>query len=1140
MFKHRLSKFGRASLLAVCMLLVGGSFQSCQDWLDDYKYDDEEPKWLGASIYDFLKEGVPGHSYNCYVELIDSLELKTVLAHTGSNTLFVADDAAFERFFENNPWGVKSISDMSKAQMKVLFRSSMLDNALLLDMMASTGPNSGDEGKRLRRETSVSVVDSVPLVDGDYFEYHPGWPTYNKYWDVLRGKERAETMKLLSDGSVPMMVHFLDDYLKTNNVQVSDIQFLFKKGNSYSKSYSEGEALVFGNKIVTSGMDVTDFSDDTLTVTCKNGYVYRLDDVMLPPSNMAEELRRRADTRIISHLLDRFCVPVYDEALTKEYKDYLDATGGVKSDNDSIFRLRYFSKKFTSHSLLTASRSNPLPDELLNYDPGWNALTVNDNTSAAEDMAAMFVPKDDVLLEYFLDPQGGRFMIDYFAPDVEVTDVNTLMLALDCVPQVNIAAFVNNMMKPSFQATVASKFSKVTNDANDPIGLEEHHVEECVIANNGVIYILNNVFAPAAFEAVSAPTLVYENMRMARIMVKQLRYDYYLLAMTAKFSFLIPDDNYFVYFDPVTLRDATSSSVGDMYVFHYNNLRPQSDSTAVELWYESYKFDPRTYVAGGHKGDTLSKGTKIDISGSEYNGNAFMKNRMTDLLEYLVVVHDDDPSIPGSDRFNARKKYYSTKGYGTIKVDASDADNIKIYGGEQIETGTTVLVSSIHDEDGGVSNGISYCTVPEKKVAEGDSAGVRYYSGIPTPPTKSVYANMSAHGDSMGMYREFYDLCSFTPTRVRSALKKPGASETDFVIGDSLKVYQIFYTDAAKSMINAVPFFNTFHYTVYIPSNESLLALFEQGFPSWEDIETYSKTEPLKAASMLRLLHKFVRYHFQDNSVYLDIEPFSIPSPREGERYYEASYATSLINDRTGRFFETVVRSESENDNSTIIIKDEFASEDDYSTWAKVVNTPGEENITWNVMCRDIVSTNSNIETSSYSVIQPIDRPLLNSGLYGYDGKFRRFATNGHLVDTLAVQGGAGGNAPGFGGDNCYLVARRGALDVIVGKTSGKNPKDSLVRVDAAYLMKELTQEAANWDKDFTREELVMVDEAPVLISAEGLLLVETFNSKDKTYSYKYATKQNAEGQECRIRVNNSGEEIELVPVPGKDTAATN
>ena len=60
MFRHRLSKFSKASLFVACMLLVGGSMNSCQDVLDDYKYDDEEPAWLGASIYDFLKEGTPG------------------------------------------------------------------------------------------------------------------------------------------------------------------------------------------------------------------------------------------------------------------------------------------------------------------------------------------------------------------------------------------------------------------------------------------------------------------------------------------------------------------------------------------------------------------------------------------------------------------------------------------------------------------------------------------------------------------------------------------------------------------------------------------------------------------------------------------------------------------------------------------------------------------------------------------------------------------------------------------------------------------------------------------------------------------------------------------------------------------------
>ena len=112
MFKHRLSKIGKASLVVACMLLVGGSFVSCED---DYFYDDKEPSWLGASIYNFLETGSPGHTYANYVELIDSLGEKETLAHTGSKTLFVADDAAFERFFENNPWGVKSISEMSRA-----------------------------------------------------------------------------------------------------------------------------------------------------------------------------------------------------------------------------------------------------------------------------------------------------------------------------------------------------------------------------------------------------------------------------------------------------------------------------------------------------------------------------------------------------------------------------------------------------------------------------------------------------------------------------------------------------------------------------------------------------------------------------------------------------------------------------------------------------------------------------------------------------------------------------------------------------------------------------------------------------------------------------------------------------------------
>ena len=1131
MFKHRLSKFGKSSLFAMCMLLVGGSFLSCQDWLDDYKYDDEEPKWLGASIYDLLKDGTPGHTYNNFVELIDSLGEKETLAHTGSKTLFVADDSAFVRFYENNPWGVKSISEMTKAQMKIVLYNAMLDNALLLDMMASTGATSSHDGQRLRRTTSISVIDSIPNVDANFMEHHPGWPSYNTYWDILRGKERTESMRLAMDGTDAMMVHFLSDYLKTNSIKVSDIQFLFKTADGYSKTYAEGDALVFANKIVPSGIEPTEFSDDTLTITCKNGYIYRLDNVLLPPSNMAEELRRRADTKVFSHLLDRFCVPVYDASLTAKYQAYYKT-------NDSIFRLRYFSKKYTENALLANTNSNPLPDELLNFDPGWNALTSNDQTTAEQDMAAMFVPRDEVMYEYFTNPEGGRFMVDYFAPEVEIKDIPSLLQALDKVPQVNIAAFLNNMLKSSFQATVASKFDKVTNDANDPIGLGEQHVDECVIANNGVIYILNNVFAPASFESVYSPTLVYENMRMMRAMIKQLRYDYYLLSMLAKYSFIIPDDNHFVYFDPVTVSKANmpaSSEVADAYIFHYNDLRPQSDSTTMEFWFEKYKFDHKTYIVGGHVGDTTKFSgdqNKVGISGSEFSGTnnaSFMKNRMTDLLEYLIIVHDEDKQNPENERFNANKKYYMTKGYGTIKVDATDFNNIKIYGGEQIENGTTILVKKVYDNNSGVTNGITYCTVPEKTEAEGDSTGMRYYSGIPTPPTKSVYTNLTAlASDSLSQFSEFYNLCSFTGARVQGALKKAGATSKEFVIGDSLKYYQIFYTSNDKSLLNSVPFFNTYHYTVYVPTSESVQELYAQGFPSWADVEAYSKTAQPKAASMLRMIHKLVRYHFQDNSVYHDAREFSVPSP-DGTREYQASYATSLINAETGRFYETVVKSAV--NNSTIIVKD-GVSTDDENTWARVVNTPGEENVTWNVMCRDIVYSGTNIGTSSYSVIQPINRPLLNDGFYGYDGRFSRFASNGGLVDTLLVKDGRDGFASEIAGDNCYLVSRNGKLSINVGKTAdGK--RDSLVTRETVYLMNPINEASEAWHQHFTREELVLVDDAPVLTTADGLLLIEEteMDGSTKIYKYKYATKENAEGVQCRILVNNAGEEIGLVPI---------
>lgn len=1093
MFKHRLSKFGKASLLALCMLFVGGSLQSCQDWLDDYKYDDEEPDWLGASIYDFLEKGTPEHTYNNFVAIIDSLGERETLAHTGSKTLFVADDAAFERFFESNPWGVKSVGEMTKAQMKILLYSAMLDNAMLLDMMSSTGSGVESEGTCLRRLTSASIIDSIPLVKGE------DMPSFNKYWDALRGEERDAELRIAMDGTTPMMVHFLPDYLKNNSIKASDIEFLFKKGGVVTNTFSIDEAMVFGHKLVANGVEDGGISGDTMTITCKNGFIYRLDDVLLPPSNMAEELRRREDTKIFSHLLDRFCIPVYDASLTNEFRAYYKSS-------DSIFRLRYFTKDFATYNLLT-NNQNPTLDELLNFDPGWN--TFQNSLAKERDMAAMFVPNDASLYDYFASEEGaGNFLIKQFAPNVPVSDVKSLIQALDSVPEVNIVPFLNNLMKPTFAGTVLSKFDKITDDANDPMGIKEHHVDECVIANNGVIYILNNVFGPATYQAVSAPTIVFENMLLMRNIIKQLRYDYYLLAMDATYSFVVPDDKYFVYYDPVTFSVELPNLKPKAYAFHYNADRPKGNG-ATELWAEVFQFDPKTYTIV----DTLSPIGPMNLTNPDNPfGNDFMKNRMTDLMEYLIIVHNDGDGITRNDGTLNPKKYYQTKGYGTIKVDTSNPDAVAFYGGEQIENGTYVTFDVKYKQ----KNGYTYSTIPGDAEKPGTKA-----SGIPTPPTRSVYTNMAANAnDETGAFYEFFQLCN--PADFEALLKTMFANASNLKIkDDTMKLYSIFYSSTDGKMVNTVPFFNTFHYTVYIPTNESVKEMVARGLPTWDDIADAAAKNPKKAAAAMRLLNKFLRYHFQDNSVYVDNVPFSIPAPGGGT-YSEANFSTSVINDKTGRFYETLVKSSS--DNSTLLVKDYLTAYENTEDWAKVI-TSGVEGKDWNIMCRDFIYNVSaklpnSISTSSFAVIQPIDKVLLNDGLFGYDGRFRRYSIEGQLVDTMSVAGVNGSVT--VGGTSPYLVANHSNI-----KMKDLNGVERTMR--AGYLMAPLSEGDASWDSSLTREEYVLVDGEKLLVNNEGMLIYQD-KDEDDNVIYDYVI---VDGN--RLKVDNAGNVVERIPVTASE-----
>lgn len=1119
MFKRRLSKLGRAVLLVACLFFVSGLQQSCKDWLDDYKYDDSEPDWLGESIYAFLQEGSPNHTYRNYVELIDSLGEQATLEKTGSKTLFVADDAAFDNFYANNPWGVKSVAEMTVAQRKLLFYNTMLPNAILLDMMPSTTDRDTDAGNRMSQATEFNPVDSVTSLHADYYGLHPSWPTYNKYWKFL---EDTAYFALAPSS----MVYFFDEYLKRNAISVSDVDFIFSKSGATSKNYKKGDVFLFGNKLVDSDVDTGNFSEDSLTIVCKNGYIYRMDEVLLPPMDMASELRIHKDTRIFSHLLDRFCYPSIDTKLSDKYNEYHENT-----EKDTVYSLRYLTTSLFGESVseiaIATDPMHPaknknkkvLRDESLDYDPG--------QTKGVNDIYAMLVPKDECLYEYFADEENGagNFLIKRYAPDVEVEQnyseeaVAKLLTALDSVPQTSIAEFINNLMQPSFAGAVPSKFDRVVNDASDEMGVRMQHIDECVIANNGVLYLLNEVFSPAKYSSVAGPVQIYENMSIMNRFISDLKYDYYLLAMDAKYSLIIPDNNNFVYYNPITIDKNTKEQT--MYSYHYDGNRKENSSKTPELWYEEFTINTETSEII----DTLDNKTGYD------------SNIATDLLEYLIVVHDKvEPEV------HANRMYYSTKGYGTVKIDASDPENIKFYGGEQLEKGTEILDSMMILQQ----NGVTFST----KSAEKSTESV-LYSSIPTPPTKSVYENMLAHGKAEDeLYYEFFKLCYPGATTLSDALVKIYGGNALDVPDDTLKMYSIFYTD--NDMENGVSFFNTYHYTVYIPSNDAIKELYANGLPTWEFIEKEAEKNPQRAMSLIRLVNNVARYHFQDQSVYHDKSRFFLPNI-DGTKKYEVSLGTSLINPLTGRFYDMVVKSDE--NNSTIHVKDEWVkmSEDEETfkgfrewaavnntDWAQVINTPAEnENKTWNVMCRDIkVGTDPNngkrfIRTSSYSVLQPIDRALLNKNMFGYDCRFRRFAETGERVDTMYVSQGQGGNV-GFGQET-YLVGKAGRIPRST--ENAPQPKE-LENAEIAYLMQPITEGHESWIPNVSHEVLVYeptVDEKAekqaILITRDGYRVKKNKIEKgNKTYIvYAYHTVTDDKGDEYIIKVNNAGEEIERI-----------
>jgi hypothetical protein len=840
------------AVVAASLLLVGSGFlQSCKD--DSLT---GQPSWLGNSIYERLQdEG----SYKTTLQLIDDLNYTDVLKQTGSKTLFVADDNAYAQFFKSNSWGVSKYTDLSTSQKKLLLNNSMVNNAYLVELLSNVSGDPPQDGKCMRRETAASIYDSIARI-------YPSQMPNTQFW--AKYKDHKNGIVIVKDNTAAPMIHFLPRYMKVNEITDNDLSILTNK-----VSNSISDAWVNGKKIIERD------------ITCKNGYIHKVDGVMTASDNMAGIIRSHPNMSKWSTLIDRYTAPYYDAGITKEYNRLYNNT-------DSVFILKYFAKTANGG----ANEKDPdkqAVDATLTFDPGWNQYmyTNTSNMTLNYDCGAMLVPTNTAL-DTWWDADGKALKDEYGS--------------WENVPDAVLAKLINVNMLPQFASTVPSKFDNIVNDAKVEMKVKPENIDSCFMGCNGVVYLTNKVFSPAAYASVSFPALIHtETMNILYWAIENLGFDAYLNSMDSYYSLIIPTNTAMLqYIDPCSFGSTKTTM---LYQFYYDNEKKTVGAHRYEYDLENNKI--------ATDGKTLTDATSTQV-----------KDRLGDLVNNLIVVGN----------IESGNTFYKTKGGATLKVNKNSGEgSMDISGGFQIEQNTPLIVDKIYDQ-----------------TATGNGKAYVVNTAPPLSGKKSVYTILKEDT----CYSEFFKLISGGD---------PDSTSTNLMVS-SLDKHSCAHSETEDYIIRL---FDTYNYTVWVPSNESIRALHNNKIlPNWDDFaaqtpELYGGDKDKADSAQYVIKQKimnFLRYHIQDNSIYIGAGAQS-----------GAQYETSKLNPATQRFFKLTVNS---SDNSSMTVTDNLNE-------VRNVITEGGH---YNKMCREYQYSSQEAEsasegtiyTSSYAVVHLIDGPL--------------------------------------------------------------------------------------------------------------------------------------------------------------------
>ena len=593
------------------------------------------------------------------------------------------------------------------------------------------------------------------------------------------------------------------------------------------------QEILFGSAVTTPWMSGTNIID--LDYTCTNGYVELVSAPLVPLATMADIIRNNGRTKIFAHMM---------ESVQQQ--------------------------------------------QMLKFDPS------DVGYSGESDMAAMFVPSDEALWQFYTEEAGQLLLQNFYVTEnaeeqmsyIKPTTQEELLQQIDRIPASVLSPLVNNIMMGSFKHSVPSMMTKIRDDAMEQLFCYEdvEQIDECLLACNGAVYIMNKVYGPKDYLSVIAPAYLTATNKVIRWGIYdqsylELYYYAYLKNFQQDFLFFMPSDDAMQYcYDPISMKSRTPRAIA----LRYENASPGK----MPIKSKCFRYIDPYGIQVPNDGESVGTvGRQIPGSAGTIQ-DADIISRLKDILLNHTIAGF------GWQNINSNNEYYISLGGDVVKVVRDE--NGKIIGAKgsfQLENernGYThatpdASICKVSSSFSGLANGSTYLL---------DTPLASTYRSLWSILTDDMMETESKYNPKgyteeaweANPFSAFYDLCTGKNLDVENLILRSGLIDESLSDSEKRKAlckYLIFDSDNGVDYNFALLIGNT-PFTAYIPTNEAVMDAIGNGLPTWEEISSdvsgglQTKEDSIRVQNKIQTLTDVIKAHFYYGMIIVDKEPFRL------------------------------------------------------------------------------------------------------------------------------------------------------------------------------------------------------------------------------------------------------------------------